>query len=503
MSNTLAFRRQFLLSSKALQFHENWNDRTLKQGSIHLYLYHHPDLPVTTVRNERFELVLLGYVLDVHHPTRSDSEIMEHLSQLKDFDQILEASSTLNGRYVMILMDDQDVKLFNDATGFREIYYGRPGKEVVCGSTPDIIGTYFNIPKSDQGELFEFTQNKIFQKKGHLLVGSQTLYPGVFHLIPNHYLNFINQEQTRFWPVQKREKPVIKAVIQEMVDMLKGTYAAATHRNTLYQGLTSGWDTRLLLAASKDHLSRIKFYYNRGFKRDQTDKPAIDYYVANEMAEKYELDFASIDLDEINIDEDFENTYYQNNVLARPSLLPVFYELHTRGLDNTITVSGTMGNEIMRIMFPINRVVKNSREILKLLQYDSFPVLERELTLWVDDVKEAVESLNYNMIDLFNWEQFFAHWGAISASEQDIVREELRPFNTRKFLDLYISLPDKYRYRDFPLGHVKMIELMWDELLDFGMDIQLYQLKKTLRKLGLEQASDKMFQRSKKVLKRK
>ena len=115
----------------------------------------------------------------------------------------------------------------------------------------------------------------------------------------------------------------------------------------------------------------------------------------------------------------------------------------------------------------------------------------------MEGAKEPVEALHYNLIDLFNWEQYFGNWGAISSSEQDIVREEIRIFNCRKFLNIYISLPDKYRYRDYPLGHAKMIEEMWGELLCFGMDIQLHKVKKVLRRLGLEILADKVYQKMK------
>ena len=377
MFDNQKFRRQFLLSSKQLEFPDHWVTNKFKRGKLPLYLYNHPDLKVTIVKNAITELILLGYILDVYNPHLDDREILEKLIVLKDFDGIVNATANFNGRFVIIYLCEKEIKVFNDATGFREIYYGNIDENLICGSTSSIIGEYFGVQKSEEGELFRFTQSEIFKKSGNLMIGKNTPYPSVYHLLPNHYLDLVHQKTIRFWPVHRIEKPVIKEAIKEMCDILQRTFEAASSRYALFQGLTSGWDTRLLLAASKNNLENIKFYYNRGFKRDQLDKPAVDFCIACEIAERFQLDFQSIELDEIRIDETFERIYYQNNALARPQLLPVFYDAYLKGLENTITVSGTMGNEILRILFPLKRNTRDSKEILKLLHYDDFPFLEK------------------------------------------------------------------------------------------------------------------------------
>jgi hypothetical protein len=117
----------------------------------------------------------------------------------------------------------------------------------------------------------------------------------------------------------------------------------------------------------------------------------------------------------------------------------------------------------------------------------------------VDSINNLTETLplkskNHRIMDLFSWEQHFGNWGSLSGSEQDIVREELRPFNNRKLIAVYNSLPDRYRYKDHPMGHVATIKMLWKELLNFDLDMKLPGIKRCLRFFGLEQTADKILQ---------
>ena len=103
-------------------------------------------------------------------------------------------------------------------------------------------------------------------------------------------------------------------------------------------------------------------------------------------------------------------------------------------------------------------------------------------------------------MDLFSWEQFFGNWGALSGSEQDIAREELRPFNNRNLLSTFTSLDDKYRYKDYPVGYIKIIKHLWKDLMKvpaYRSGTSRHFLKRILRFFGIEQKTEKFYQRIK------
>jgi len=90
------------------------------------------------------------------------------------------------------------------------------------------------------------------------------------------------------------------------------------------------------------------------------------------------------------------------------------------------------------------------------LGYGDFNYVKQSIDEWLQD-SLSLRNMNYHIIDLFNWEQHFGNWGCLSGSEQDIVREELRPFNNRKLISIYNSLQDRYRYKDYPLVISKLL----------------------------------------------
>ena len=494
--NYLKFRRQFVLSVSAINVENNWRTITLKKTDNPFNLYVHPDLDLYEVENENYQLILLGYILDPFAPEKSNEDILQNIAGENDFLSVIKATHTLNGRFVIIYNDRTSVKLFNDATGFREIYYIHSNGMIACGSTPNVLSRHLSIPIHQVKEISDFYNSPEFNQKDHVWIGEDTVYQDVKKLLPNHYLDLTGKKTIRFWPSEERKIIKLNDAAKHMSKILVGTFDAACKRYELYQGLTSGWDTRLFLSACKKHVDEIHFYFFRGYKYDSVGKVGMDYKVAKHIAETNNFPLEIIEIQDSKIDKNFEEIYYQNNVLARPKLLPIYYDAFKKKLDNTKTVSGSMGNEILRLMSTIDRKIDNGYKIAQNLNYQKYPYIIGSINNWLNETL-SLRDMNYVLIDLFHWEQYIGNWGALSSSEQDIVRDEIRPYNNRELLSTYISLKDKNRYKDYPMGHVKTIEILWKDLLGFKMHLEKYHSKKFLRFFGLEQLADKIYQRFK------
>jgi len=90
----------------------------------------------------------------------------------------------------------------------------------------------------------------------------------------------------------------------------------------------------------------------------------------------------------------------------------------------------------------------------------------RILDGWLEETKNLCEELEINVLDLYQVEQDAPNWSSLTASEQDIVREEMRPFNSRHLVSLFWSLPDKYRFNYNPSIYKSVIKQLWKEVLD-------------------------------------
>jgi len=491
----LIFRHQFLLTNRRVQFDASWKTNKLTKCKTECFINLHPDLDVYSAANNDAELILLGYVIDPFHPKRTNQDIVDTLLLSSSFDAVAAGTDTLNGRFVLIYNTSNTIKILHDATGFREVYYFNDSKDFACGSTPDIIAHKLKIERDTDKELNNFFNSPQFNNGERRWIGARTIFKGVSKLLPNHYVDLLSNTAIRYWPRDNKKTMNLNETSIYLAKILTGTYDSAISRFKLQQSITSGWDTRVLLASCSRHKEKIKFYFNRGFKTDRGLVNSEDYLVTKKIAEKYGIPIRFIEFED-KIDKKFENIYYANNLFARPKLLRVYYNAYLNKLDNVITVSGTMGNEILRLMSSLNRNSDRAQVFASTFKYQNFPFVIKTINEWLDSSR-YLRDKGYNLVDLFHWEMFFGNWGALSGSEQDIIMDELRPFNNREFISTFISLPDKYRYRDYPLGYVKIIELLWPELLNFGMDIQNYKLKKALRIVHLEQLADKVYQKIK------
>jgi hypothetical protein len=166
--------------------------------------------------------------------------------------------------------------------------------------------------------------------------------------------------------------------------------------------------------------------------------------------------------------------------------------------DRTVTVSGTMGNGLARIYMPLFEECRISGKYLsQLTGYNNMNYVIRELDPWCREVLPFCMNYGISILDLYQWEQENAHWAALTASEQDIVRDEVRPFNNRGLIELFWSLDKKYRYQYFPIIYIKIIRLLWKEVLDVPINPSYKTtFYKILRIFGIEQNIYRLYKKS-------
>lgn len=481
----LEFRRQYLLTNTKIKCIDNWKNIDFPNTKQKLKLYYHPDLEVTYLQYQNRSIVLIGYIIDPINTDFRNTDILGKLLTLDSFQDLLIETENFNGRFAIIYFDGDNTFMFHDATGFREIYYCFLDNQIYCGSTPDIISKYSNIKLDIDKSINEFINSREFKNSG-FWVGTRTPFKDVFHLQPNFYLDIDNKKHYRYWPNEVKEEIGLKGGANLMAKILKGTILAATNRYELHQALTSGYDSRVLLAASKDVKDQIKFFINNVYRSSQY----ADIAVSKRIAKRFKINFEIVEINNINVEDNFRTIFYKNNIIARETHLRVFYDAYQKKLDNTYWVTGTFGNEILRLSFPLKKKKISSFDIAKRFKYQNYAYANDSIEEWFCEAKETCIKYNYNLINLFYWEQFTANLKNLSSSEQDIIREEIRPFNCRKLITTYLSLKDKYRYKDYPSGHTMIIRILWKDLLKIPIapytNMIGYWFKITFRYLGLE-----------------
>ena len=123
------YRRQYIVSPNRIESLEHWQTEKI----ANYFIYAEKSLELNKVSNDILEIVLLGYVIDPHNPEKSNSQIIEYaLNRVENIESIAQFLYSLSGRFVLIINLKNNIYVYNDASGYRTVFYSfNNDKEVV------------------------------------------------------------------------------------------------------------------------------------------------------------------------------------------------------------------------------------------------------------------------------------------------------------------------------------------------------------------------------------
>jgi len=411
---------------------------------------------------------MLGIALDSYNPTHSNKKITENLARRSPkLPAFISQVERLSGRFVLIYKNDTKFIAIGDACHFRQIYYGYFDDTIVLTSSPKLFLEYFDFELKSNPLKTEFVNSTEFIKSEHSWFGNKSPDDRLNKLLPNHYLDITTGSAKRFKPQNLFKQINDDQVIRKASKILKGTYKALLNRNyKLVQPLTAGWDTRALLAASKNWKDQISYYvFNR---KKYNQKKNQDVRISSKLAEKLEINFQVISPNELN--QNFINRFKENHIYPRilPKTRNIQHHLSTQKRELTININGNSA-EILRCYYGNHR---GNITLDIIIQFSGFPnneFVRKELASWYKSANNYAKETGIDLLDLFYWEQRMGNWGALFPYEMDIAIEEISPFNNRTLL--YMIYFSGYKNRKKPDHKIfeRLIRSMWPET--FNMPI--------------------------------
>jgi hypothetical protein len=453
----LAFRRQFIMGSKEVKALCHWTK--LRLDSVNLIIHAHPDLDVEEARGNGRSLVLMGYIFDARNPHHTNRDIVEGLVLMSSFEDLLEATHEYAGRFILVYLDRFSARLLHDAGGLRQVYYTRRPSGLWCGSQPGILAKFLDLEKSDDEALKEFCESKQFISGHKAWLGDGTVYDGVKHLMPNHYLDLVTGESHRYCPSKRLEEIPLGEAVEAGTSYLKGFLSCASDRYQLVQAVTAGWDSRVLLAASRHRRNEICYFVN---KHRHLTSSSPDVRVPRQLLDRLGLEFHVIEYSDA-VDEKFRAAFCENVTLNRETLLPVIYNVYLKQFPGRMIVNGDV-SAITRNYFGGRKDV-SGETLAALVGYRGLAYPTRECSKWLKESQFVARECNISVLDLFYWEQRVGNWGALGPAETDISVEEFSPFNCRSLLMTLLSVDRRHRDKHFNRLYHEMIKRMWDETL--------------------------------------
>jgi hypothetical protein len=463
----LLFRRQFIMGPQRIVPFSNWRTEVLPGG---YYVSAHPDLKIIKINNFENCIVLLGYIIDPFSPDSTDEELLEEVAKkCVTIKELTCKFDCLAGRYICIAYLQGKYYLFNDTLGFRQVYYYESVKKIWCASQPSLLAEWFGFKCNEETESDLFGL-KLFRDGGeYWYPGNITLFKEITHLIPNHYLDFCEGCQIRFWPDGLQKKVLFEEGVEKCAVLLRQLLESAGERFELDVAVTSGLDSRMLLAASRSISSKIKYFTHT---HQTLGVSGADVVVPSDMLKRLGLQHTVV-FHSDNIDPDFERVFRRNVTTARISKGINAFAVHRHfsetGKENVI-VHGVTG-EITRNFYTLPPVVSLNAEVLGVLTgMSSSKTAIKQFDLWLKDVQGVTSKNGIQTLDLFHWEQRIANWAAMSYSEYDIAYESFSPFSCRTLLSTMLSVEYKYRIAPHFTLQKAIIGKIWPELLGYEIN---------------------------------
>ncbi|MBN9350489.1 MAG: hypothetical protein J0H55_07380 [Chitinophagaceae bacterium] len=486
MNSRLLYRRQFILSSQRFEDLPEWNTITLKRN---FKLSVHPDLDFTRVNNNKVSLTLLGYMLDPFSPELNDRGILEELSlNLENFQSLVARTEKYSGRWAIIYEDDSSMKILHDPFIQRSVYYLFRDDLVVCASDPSLIRRFFKLDPDESIELKKFMDSENYRKSENAWIGDNTVFLDVKRLMPNFYLDVLKKGIYRYWPISPLAKLDLTEGVRRCAEILSGSLIAANHRKKLNLAVTSGWDSRLMLAASRPIRNDVTYFIS---VPDEGFKSTNDFIIPNRLFRKLGLPFYNQDCSG-KMTEEFRRRFKENVTMARDDLKKANFIYHYLvEFQDRWLVNGN-ASELCRVP-PHHRPITNrnftATDLARsYLSYPGFAYVESQIGSWLKGLNgfchdKGIDLKNHiSLYDLLYWEERLGNWAALYPAEQDIAVEQLSPSNNRLLIHLMESVD--IRYRSFPNYFLfkKTIEFLWPESLNEPIDPK--PLKSSIRKWG-------------------
>lgn len=452
------FVSQFILGPVYADHLSDWR-RVSVADRLKLTL--HPALSCTQVRDGDRELTLLGELLDPLAPDATNGDILRTLLTHRTRTGLLEASARYGGRWLLIAAHGVETFLFHDALGLRQAFYTDPtltGGLWVMSQPGIALGM---LPLTPDEQALAYTDTQTFRcTQEYRWPTAASPFKELKHLLPNHWLDLATGRCQRYWPSAPLESLSVDTAVDRLMVLLPGLVQAAVARYDVALSLTAGIDSRMVLAAARGVIDRVRIMSLRqGRQPDHHPDIEIPARLLGRLGLTHDVVRANA-----SMSPEFALQFKRNVHQAHDHYGHDAEALLQRYGRRYVAFTGS-GAEVARCAFhsklPLANRARLTPETLAWLEYGStHPFLVAQFAEW----QRGAEQPHMRMLDLFEWEQG-STWLAMVQLEFDVAwRDIFTPYNCRAILGTLLSVPERYRSGDSRLCRT-FIERAWPALM--------------------------------------
>ena len=429
-------------------------------------------LPVHQSSNDRHCLLLLGFALDPENHTHSNQTIAnELLLSCDESSSLFTHLERIGGRFVILVGDvgpqgSSLKKIIGDACSLRQMHYGHRDGYFYLTSSIKMFLDYINDQVQVRNEKAIFMNHSQFAWNDHGWYCDEEPDDRLKRLLPNHYFDYASNRVFRI-PFQSLDDKLRSSDVYDIcTSVLKGTYKALLNRYALLQPLTAGMDSRMLLASTREFVKELQFYI---FDFERADR-RMDIYIAAQIAKENHLNFRILRTQQLT--DTFRDEYKKEHVFPRlnAGTRGIQYHYFNHRTGKFINMNGNCG-EILRSYLGFCKGKISRHRMYYYTRYsEEFPFLRAAIENWYDEAVNAIRDTYVSILDLFYWELKMGVWGAQYPFEQDIAMEECSPFNNKRLLLTFMSIPATLRRKPALKAPKEWVEHMWPGLSKYAIN---------------------------------
>jgi len=453
---TLLYRRQFLLGPRPIAGLPAWKRHEV--GPLHLAA--HPDLPVRHAALGETSLTLLGFALDPERPGADDHTVLDGwLARMAEGEDLFEILRGAAGRYALVVRRPGATWLLHDAAGFRTVVHTGPEPHGVwCASDAPLLAAQLGLAEDP------WRRRLWVDATGRRIVWlplRETLHRGVHALLPNHALDLATGRARRFWPVEPLGRGDFHAVADAAAEHLRRIADAGARRFPLALGITAGIDSRMLLAALREHARELfLFTFDRHPERTGRD----DVRIPARMLARAGLAHHLLRCDAPG-DPAVRVAFDASHTVPSTTRWEEAIELARSLPPGAVRVSGHVGEAGRATFSP--RVDTSPRRLARRSHAGAVWAARRRIAPWWRDAREVARRTGYTVRDLHYLESRMGRWAAASQNQYDLAADTFSPFACRGLLERLLSIDERDRApRQGGLLSLAMVERLWPELTE-------------------------------------
>ena len=423
-------------------------------------VYHSSSLAAVTACHDAVSILLIGYIIDPQRPALLDRDIIVTLAhECPTKERLFRRLQCLSGRFVLVYRSAEDLIATGDPCGCRRIYYGF-GEGVLTSSLQLFWDAFETSPRVAEPKR-AVLELPAYEVADRAWIGTESLDDRLCLLLPNHYLDLRNESVHRI-PVDCSQLIGANEVCEYAAATLKGGMAAIRNRFSVLQTLTAGFDTRTMLAASRDFVGNTEFFV---FASPDEDERWPDVAIPLRLSRRLGLFLRVVRPSPVR--DEFIRACDGAGILPQPSRLDTTQYMYEHYAGQKVVRLAGLPSDIMKSTFYgyTRRSVTTDMLYAFSPYYRRSPFVERQISEWLESVRAFAVEQSLQVLDLFYWEQRLGNWGALFAFEQDIAIEEFWPHGHRNMLLSVLRLDVSKRTKPDCRFHRDLVRHLWPEAM--------------------------------------